>query len=486
MSNMMKNRERFGKMSTGGNGKPISYNQIRGFGTNKDKIIWDSGNSIQWIAAKDILINKFKSKNVYDRIEIIVDDEDDDVQAADEVEFTRVLPTRNEYVEEKVGELRAENDAIKEMLDEESQELLNDEIIDENQNRLRDSDARIKHSQNESRINTTEAYRFQIDYEKAVSDHEKAKEKFNSDTAKVIEIFNESLGKSARSLITTELNENRFKAAWMRLDEYYNTNEEVDTSGLLRYLTNLVFNPNKNGSFEQFMGHIDHIFSQLNTAGNPQSDVNKLGIVRNALQKGTRKYNKTLDMCEFNQLDYQTTLDKLHSQEIKNKMEDYGDKSQDNNQNKRKYAEKSNNVHEKSKESSNNSTNDSKRNQKCFKCNKLGHVAKDCKVNNKNNPNACKICGYLNHKTAECFKGNEKANNASNNDNNKSKNNKNNKKVKYDKGNAKKSSLKMSFKNKIANSNNVESDSDEESNMMYEDEMMVENDNLITEINADT
>jgi len=482
----MKNRERFGKASTGGNSKPISYNQIRGFGTNKDKIIWDSGNSIQWIAAKDILINKFKSKNVYDRIEIVVDDEDDDVQAADEVEFTRELPTRDEYVEEKVGELRAENDAIKEMLDEETQQLFNDDVIDENQNRLRDSDARIKHSQNESRINTTEVYRFQIDYEKAVSDYEKAKEKFNSDTAKVIEIFNESLGKSARSLITTELNENRFKAAWMRLDEYYNTNEEVDTSGLLRYLTNLIFNPNKSGSFEQFMGHIDHIFSQLNTAGNPQSDVNKLGIVRNALQKGTRKYNKTLDMCEFNQLDYQTTLDKLHSQEIKNKMEDYGDKSTDNNQNKRKYAEKSNNVHEKSKESSNNSTNDSKRNQKCFKCNKLGHVAKDCKVNNKNNPNACKICGYLNHKTSDCFKGNEKANNASNNDNNKSKNNKNNKKVKYDKGNAKKSGLKMSFKNKIANSNNVESDSDEESNMMYEDEMMVENDNLITEINADT
>ena len=481
---MMRSKERFGKTaSTGGNIKPISYNQLRGFGTNKDKIIWDSGNSIQWIAAKDILINKFKSKNVYDRIEIVVDDEDDDVQAADEVEFTRVLPTRNEYVEEKVGELRAENDAIKEMLDEETQELFNDEIIDENQNRLRDSDARIKHSQNESRINTTEAYRFQIDYEKAVSDHEKAKEKFNSDTAKVIEIFNESLGKSARSLITTELNENRFKAAWMRLDEYYNTNEEVDTSGLLRYLTNLVFNPNKNGSFEQFMGHIDHIFSQLNTAGNPQSDVNKLGIVRNALQKGTRKYNKTLDMCEFNQLDYQTTLDKLHSQEIKNKMEDYGDKSTDNNQNKRKYAEKSNNVHEKSKESSNNSNNDWKTKQKCFKCNKMGHLANECTVKL---PNSCKICGYTNHKTQDCKRKTDKANNASNNDRNKSGSNKKTKKVKYDKNNAKKNSLKESFKNKINNSNNVESDSEEESNMMYEDEMIAENDDLINEINADT
>jgi len=485
MSNMMRNnKERFGRTaSTGGNSKPISYNQIRGFGTNKDKIIWDSGNSIQWIAAKDILINKFKSKNVYDRIEIVVEDEDNDVEAADEIVFTRTLPTRDEYVNEKVNELRAENDAIKDMLDEETQELFEYDVIDENQNRIRDSDARIKHSQNESRINTTEMYKIQIDYEKAVSDYERAKEKFNSDTAKVIEIFNESLGKSARSLITTELNENRFKAAWMRLDEYYNTNEEVDTSGLLRYLTNLVFNPNKNGSFEQFMGHIDHIFSQLNTAGNPQSDVNKLGIVRNALQKGTKKYNKTLEMCEFNQLDYQTTLDKLHSQEIKNKMEDYGDKSTDNNQNKRKYAEKSNNVHEKSKESSKNSNNDWKSRQKCFKCNKLGHLANECNVKS---PNSCKICGYTNHKTQDCKRKTDKANNASNNVNNKSDSNKKNKKVKYDKGNAKKNSLKESFKNKIANSNNVESDSEEESNMMYEDEMIVENDNLITEINAET
>jgi len=482
---MRNNKDKFGK-NYAGTSKPVSYNQLRGFGTNKDKIIWDSGNSIQWIAAKDILINKFKSKNIYDRIEILVEDDEDDVQAAEEVRFTKVLPDETQFVQQKVNELRAENDALKDARDEEAETLYDDDVINENEKAKTDSEARMEHAKNESRIVTTETYRFQVEYQKAVTDYEKSQEKFSSDTAKVIEIFNESLGKSARSLITKELNENRFKAAWMRLDEYYNTNEEVDTSGLLRYLTNLVFNPDKSGSFEQFMGHIDNIFSQLNTAGNPQSDVNKLGIVRNALQKGTNKYKKTLEMCEFNQLDYQETLDKLHSQEIKNKMENYGEKSNENRQNKRKYNENANNAHEKSKESSNNSNNDSKWNQKCFKCNKLGHMAKDCKVNNKNNPNACKICGYLNHKTSDCFKGNEKANNASNNDNNKSKNNKKIKKVKYDKGNAKKSSLKESFKNKIANSNNVESDSEEESNMMYEDETIVENDNLITEINAET
>ena len=288
MSNMMRsNKEKYAK-NMSSNNKPMSYNQQRGFGTNKDKIIWDSGNSIQWIAAKDILINKFKSKNVYDRIEILVEDEENDVEAADEVEFTKVLPTEIEYVNQKIDELRANNDAVRETRFEEALELFNDDVITENERLKADSEARIEHSKNEARILTSDTYRLQSEYERTVTDYEKSREKFSSDTAKVIEIFNESLGRSARSLITNELNQNRFKAAWMRLDEYYNTTEEVDTSGLMRYLTNLVYNPNKNGSFEQFMGHIDHIFSQLNTAGNPLSDVNKLGIVRSALQKGTK------------------------------------------------------------------------------------------------------------------------------------------------------------------------------------------------------
>jgi hypothetical protein len=70
-------------MSKKGNNKsltPIGRNQnrqaVRGFGANKDRIIWDSGNVIQWLAAKEILMTKFMSEGVWYRLEGDEDDEE--------------------------------------------------------------------------------------------------------------------------------------------------------------------------------------------------------------------------------------------------------------------------------------------------------------------------------------------------------------------------------------------------------------------------
>jgi hypothetical protein len=42
---------------------------VRGFDAKRDSIIWDhGGNSVQWVGAKDILLNKFKSEGIYKRI----------------------------------------------------------------------------------------------------------------------------------------------------------------------------------------------------------------------------------------------------------------------------------------------------------------------------------------------------------------------------------------------------------------------------------
>jgi hypothetical protein len=56
---------------------------------NKNNIIWDSGDVIRWIEAKDLLINKFKSVNVYNRISYAGLNE-----PYPEVTFDKVLPTR--------------------------------------------------------------------------------------------------------------------------------------------------------------------------------------------------------------------------------------------------------------------------------------------------------------------------------------------------------------------------------------------------------
>jgi hypothetical protein len=34
---------------------------VRGFETKRDNVIWDHRNAMQWIAAKEILVNKFRN-----------------------------------------------------------------------------------------------------------------------------------------------------------------------------------------------------------------------------------------------------------------------------------------------------------------------------------------------------------------------------------------------------------------------------------------
>ena len=66
-----------------------SINAVRGFGVNKDKIIWDSGNAVQCIAAKDLLVNKFKSEGIYEKIFNLSVAADFDLNLVHEIEFEK-------------------------------------------------------------------------------------------------------------------------------------------------------------------------------------------------------------------------------------------------------------------------------------------------------------------------------------------------------------------------------------------------------------
>jgi len=74
----MQNRNKFTKIQN-----QFHLKAVRGFGANKDKIIWDSGNVIQWMAAKEILMNKFMSEGVWYRFE---GDVDQDAEAGGVIE----------------------------------------------------------------------------------------------------------------------------------------------------------------------------------------------------------------------------------------------------------------------------------------------------------------------------------------------------------------------------------------------------------------
>jgi hypothetical protein len=257
----------------------------------------------------------------------------------------------------------------------------------------------MKHDAAARSINTTESYKLRNEYQKAITDFEKEQKKFNKDTAKIIKVFNESLGPSARMLIKNYLLENKFREAWLKMDEYYNTQEEIDTSGLINYLTNVQYNPNTDGTLERYIGNLNNVFMQLNAAGNPLTEVNKLGIVRSSIKKGTNRYNQTLELCEFTRLGYQETLDKLHDQDVKYSMERYGDSSSN-----KKVKRENENLH--NTEDNNININDNKSNSKskfkgsCYICGKIGHKSTECR---RLTQVKCSICGRANHKTDNCF-----------------------------------------------------------------------------------
>ena len=284
--------------------------QARGFGNNKDNVIWDSGDVIKWIEAKDTFINKFKSKNVYHRI--FHDGPFDMDHPPAEETFDEVLPSAAEYVGQRLGVLRAENDSMLGRKKSALQELVDRGAMTDNVRFTKVYDADIAHETRSNYIETSEKYRFENEYRRERQEFVSRKLKFDEDTAKVIEIFNEYLGSSARSLITEDLNANRFKSAWKRLDNYYNTTEAVDVTGLMSYLTTVRFDPDRDGTLEKFIGKLTHVFTQLATVNNALSEETKLGFVRGALEKGSNRYDSTLTMCKFSRANLTDTLKHLH------------------------------------------------------------------------------------------------------------------------------------------------------------------------------
>ena len=67
------------------------------------------------------------------------------------------------------------------------------------------------------------------------------------------------------------------------------------------------------------------MFTRLQAAGYPVNEVNKLGILRAAIKKGSTKYNITLELCEFTSKSYQEAMDKLHEQDVKYEMIQYAE-----------------------------------------------------------------------------------------------------------------------------------------------------------------
>jgi hypothetical protein len=144
----------------------INTSSARGFGNNKNNIIWDSGDVIRWIEAKDLLINKFKSVNVYNRISYA-----GLIEPYPEVTFDKVLPTRQIRVLNKINALTTRNDESRDTQIVDINAMVTANNIDANERARMLYKIESEHRIQQNRIDTTE--------------YEKQKLKSEEDTAKV-------------------------------------------------------------------------------------------------------------------------------------------------------------------------------------------------------------------------------------------------------------------------------------------------------------
>jgi hypothetical protein len=95
----------------------------------------------------------------------------------------------------------------------------------------------------------------------------------------------------------------------------------------MKYCSEVSYNPKTDGTLEKFIGNITYVFSQLAIANNELNENMKLGMIRNALKRGSNKYNAVLDMCKFSEKHLSETMQKLHDLESEEKVNNITHKS---------------------------------------------------------------------------------------------------------------------------------------------------------------
>ena len=386
------------------------------------EIIFVGGDPVIWNLARESMLLKFDGSHCRDLIEPnptpplpTVAGEPVDLQ----VRFTETVPNRTIMVDDKIAAELTSLDTFDDQQQitinafvlggaAEIAGMLNKLTLDINQQRLK--------------INTERRDKMIEEYNRAVDTYTKRKLEGEKKEEACTKIFTECLGSTPRTITDSHVAAKQYLRAWTELNNFYGGlgAGANDISGLMDHISNSVYEP----PLEEFLKHINSLFSQCEIQGSVQSPHMKKAAIENAIKRSEyrNEYKAILDYSKLQGLTLEQLYAQLHKHEQESQYSKYraGSKQDEHieqaiprdmqraimtymNSNSNSRAHQvidRRNVLNDNYSDAVYFTNDGR---VCFRCGLKGHVQKDC-------GHKCTICGGMNHSERDCTDPNRQVN----------------------------------------------------------------------------
>jgi hypothetical protein len=302
--------------------KSSPRNQLPSYVSTKT-YLFNGGTSLNWAAAKRQLIAEFQLKDCWDLVQTPVnlipqiDPITGDYGVVPEVTFLKPEPQYVVQVEEAFDLYCG---GIYLGAEEELDEIEDTDLSDEEKERERwrinsgvrkaEREFETKYMQLEERFNAMHAV------------WASENEKFNKRVANCVEVFTRNLGPTATKKVYPELQDHRFRQAWLKLEQDYSTTRGGNQARhqLKTLLSNACYH---GGSFTDHCDYMNLIYSQMDGIGLGLQDSEKRDYLIMSIKKGESKiFDRVIEYYEFNdQATYAEVVQKMEKLHINYQME---------------------------------------------------------------------------------------------------------------------------------------------------------------------
>jgi hypothetical protein len=373
--------------------------------SNNSRFLFHIGSSIDWVKAKEKIINVFKAADCYELIfyppDLLPIAPGDDYV---EYKITEKEPDIN-FVNIKMNEY---NTTIQKIHDDKLAALNNlapgvmsqndtEKLIYTLGNHLIDHQGK-RHDKTQE---------FERDYNHRVNYWKIQMSNYNIKVAACIRIFNECISPSALSVVKGLLNDNKFRKAWVVLNENLSANNGgIDSqTAVMDIVTKITWNGR---DFNNHLNQMNMLFDQCDEADFKLSDRLKYQYFIKSIQRSSNNiFEKIID-----QFSYMDEADrnlprlinamqiKTSAVEIENISKSFDRSNNNNNNSNNKQNNKvltiSNEENNNSKKIKVNDSNNKSNSSLNMQVNKLS-------INNPNKDHTCTICNKKGHLESKCF-----------------------------------------------------------------------------------